>query len=30
VIILPPSWKPQRSKPTRSRRRVKPAKPKSD
>jgi len=30
VIILPPSWKPKRSKPTRPRRIVKPAKPKSD
>jgi hypothetical protein len=29
VIILPPSWKPQRSKPIRSRRRLKPDKPKS-
>ena len=30
VIILPPSWKPTRSKPTRPRRIVKPAKSKSD
>jgi len=29
VIILPPSWKPKRSKPTRPRRMVKPAKPKT-